>query len=296
MRDGIEHRGASVTGESKPARRRAVFVAVGYGPALVLVAGPLYLIARFGLERVLAASGLAFLSRRLAEGALMDLLVVPLVLAVTWAYLRLVKAGDLSGLGLSLRRGAPWALPGGAAIAAAGLTAVLGVDLALGGSVLRGTNPLSPWFLLAALASATRAGWVEEIVCRGVLLQQLERGINAAAAVSLSTIVFLMPHWSSSIGHGPIRWVGLLLLGLTFAAAIMSPAGACGSRSAFTGPSTCGSISCSANGRSTLACSSGSPSPPGSAAPPIALTGCWWPRSPRSGWLLPRGGLSAAAY
>ncbi len=122
-------------------------------------------------------------------------------------------------MGLSCRRQAPWALVAGMAISAFSLTAVFALDLLLGGSQVRGLNPPSPWLLLLAFATATRAGWTEELINRGVLLDRLERGLNRPAAVLLTTVVFVLPHLNNAEGHGAVRWVGLILISLTMTAA-----------------------------------------------------------------------------
>lgn len=208
-----------MTDEAKAARRRAVWVAVGYIPALLAVAGPLYLGLRALLGWLLARGGLGLTARLAAQQGLADLAVVPLALVVTWAYLRLAGRSGLAGLGLGVRRGAPWALAAGLALGAGSLAAVLAVDLLAGGSTIRGLNPVAPWLLLANGALATRAGWLEELVCRGVLLQWLERGWGRAAAVAISTAVFVVPHAREAAGHDAVRWLGLVLIGLTLAAA-----------------------------------------------------------------------------
>jgi len=201
--------------ELKGVKKRALWVAIGYIPALVVVGGPVYLGLRWLLQR--ADWGLS--GRMYGVEAISALAATVIVWVVTWAYLRIADRGTLAGVGLSCRRQAPRALAAGLAIAASGLTAVFALDLLLGGSQVRGLNPPSPWLLLLALATSTRAAWTEELISRGVLLDRLERGLNRPAAVLLTIVVFVLPHLNNSIGHGAIRWVGLVLISLTMTAA-----------------------------------------------------------------------------
>jgi len=196
-------------------KKRALWVAIGYIPALIVAGGPVY----FGLRWLLQRANWDLSGRLYGVEAISALAATAIVVTVTWAYLRIADRGTLAGVGLSCRRQAPWALVAGLAVSALSLTAVFGVDLLLGGSQVRGLNPPSPWLLLLAFATATRAGWTEELINRGVLLDRLERGLSRPAAVLLTTLVFVLPHWNSSAGHGPVRWVGLVLISLTMTAA-----------------------------------------------------------------------------
>lgn len=203
-----------MTGEGDN-KKRALWVAIGYLPALVVAGGPVY----FGLRWLLQRANWDLSGRLYGVEAISSLAATAIVVIVTWAYLEIADRGTLAGVGLSCRRQAPWALVAGLAISALSLTAVFGVDLLLGGSQVHGLNPPSPWLLLLAFATATRAGWTEELINRGVLLDRLERGLNRPAAVLLTTLVFVLPHWSNSAGHGAVRWVWLVLISLTMTAA-----------------------------------------------------------------------------
>ena len=201
--------------EQRGDKKRALWVAIGYIPALVAVGGPVYLGLRWLLQRVdWDLSG-----RLYGVEAISALAATAIVLVVTWAYLRIADRGTLAGVGLGCRRKAPWALVAGMAISAFSLAAIFALDLLLGGSQVRGLNPPSPWLLLLAVATATRAGWIEELINRGVLLDRLERGLNRPAAVLLTTLTFVLPHLNNSAGHGAVRWVGLILISLTMTAA-----------------------------------------------------------------------------
>ena len=201
--------------ELKGVKKRAVWVAIGYIPALVVVGGPVYL----GLRWLLQRADWDLSGRMYGVEAISALAATVIVWIVTWAYLRVADRGNLAGVGLSCRHQAPCALAAGLAIAALSLAAVFAVDLLLGGSQVRGLNPASPWLLLLAFATATRAAWTEELISRGVLLDRLEHGLNRPAAVLLTTVVFVLPHLNNSIGHSAIRWVGLILISLTMTAA-----------------------------------------------------------------------------
>ncbi len=203
-----------MTGEGDN-KKRALWVAIGYLPALVVVGGPVYL----GLRWLLQRANWDLSGRLYGVEAISALAATAIVWVITWAYLRVTDKGTLAGVGLSCRRQAPWALVAGLAIAALSLTAVFAVDLLLGGSQVRGLNPASPWLLLLAFATATRAAWTEELINRGVLLNRLERGLNRPVAVLLTTLVFVLPHLNNAAGHGAVRWVGLTLTSLTMTAA-----------------------------------------------------------------------------
>ncbi len=201
------------------AAKRDMWIALGYVPALVVTAGPVFFALRAGLEWLLRRLGLPLAGRLMGLDGLSDLTAVPLVLVATWLYLRLVKAGGPADLGLRRGRLAPLSLLAGLAIAAGALGLILAVDVLRGALVIHGLNPLVPWAVLAAVGAATRAGWAEEIVCRGVLLQFLERGLNRPLAITLSTALFVVAHLPPAPPEGLVRWLALTLAGLTFAAA-----------------------------------------------------------------------------
>lgn len=207
------------TGASGGDKKRALWVAIGYIPALVVVGGPVVWALTAGLEWWSRRADWDLSGRLYGVEAISALAATAIVVAVTWAYLRLADRGTLAGVGLSWRGKAPWGLAAGVAISVLSLTAIFCLDLLLGGSQVRGLNPPSPWLLLLAFATATRAAWTEELINRGVLLDRLERGLSRAAAVVLTTVVFVLPHWSNSAGHGAVRWVGLVLISLTMTAA-----------------------------------------------------------------------------
>ena len=184
-----------------------------------MVGGALFWGLGAGVKSLLGRADLSASSQALASKGLTTLTVPAIALGVTWVYLRLADGGQLSGLGLSLERWCVLGLPAGIVVAAAALTIVFVVSVLRGGAAVRGLVCPDFWALLAAVGIATQAGWVEELVCRGVLLQRLERGLSRPAAVVLSTFVFVLFHLVSSFPNSAVRWLYLTLVSLTFTAA-----------------------------------------------------------------------------
>lgn len=142
-----------------------------------------------------------------------------IAVAVTWGYLRFVDKGQLKDLGLG------WQSSSVIVLAIGWITSVVAVTIALmagcwlGKMDFQGLASPSVWAVLAVLGIATQAGWVEELVCRGVVLQKVEAGANRSIAIIVSSMLFVFFHLFSSWAPSPVRLLQLALFGLTMAAA-----------------------------------------------------------------------------
>ena len=118
--------------------------------------------------------------------------VIPLVIAVHFAYVGFVRlverrrAGELSGKGAVRETGA------GIGVGVALLTVSVAILAALGYYQVTGSNPVSA--ILPTLAMAIAAGYVEEVVFRGVLFRIIEESLGTWIALALTSLMFGFAH------------------------------------------------------------------------------------------------------
>ncbi len=118
--------------------------------------------------------------------------VIPLVVAVHFAYLgyvRLVerrRASELSGKGAVRETGA------GIAVGAGLLAVTVTIIAVLGYYEVTGSNPVSA--ILPTLATAVAAGYVEEVIFRGVLFRIIEESLGTWIALALTSLLFGFAH------------------------------------------------------------------------------------------------------
>ena len=114
------------------------------------------------------------------------------VLAALAVYFRITRRGSFAEFGLS-RQAARW-LPVGL------LAPLAGVLLAAGAALVTGYLPAARtiypgiWPVLLALAAATHAAWIEELIFRGILRQAIEDRRNRTAAIVATAILFVLLH------------------------------------------------------------------------------------------------------
>ena len=167
-------------------------------------------VIQFGLTRivlgVLVISATAFLVQLIVGGLLGApglgtpdeftlRLVVPLVIAVHFAYIGFVRlverrpASELSGKGAVRETGA------GVAVGAGLQAACVGAVATLGYFQVTGSNPVSA--VVPTFAVAVASGYVEEVVFRGVLFRIVEESLGTWIALALTSLLFGFAHMSN---------------------------------------------------------------------------------------------------
>lgn len=118
--------------------------------------------------------------------------VIPLVIAVHFAYVGFVRlverrrAEELSGKGAVRETGA------GIAVGAGLLAATIGIIAALGYYQVTGSNPVSA--IVPTFAVAVVAGYVEEVIFRGVLFRIIEESLGTWIALAFTALLFGFVH------------------------------------------------------------------------------------------------------
>ena len=118
--------------------------------------------------------------------------VIPLVIAVHFTYVGFVRlverrrADELSGKGAVRETGA------GIAVGAGLLTATIGIVAALGYYQVTGSNPVSA--IAPTLAVAVVAGYVEEVIFRGLLFRIIEESLGTWIALAVTALLFGLVH------------------------------------------------------------------------------------------------------
>ena len=121
--------------------------------------------------------------------------VIPLVIAVHFAYVGFVRlverrrAQELSGKGAVRETGA------GIAVGAGLLATSVVIIAVLGHYQVTGSNPVS--VVLPAFAMSVAAGYVEEVVFRGVLFRIVEESLGTWIALLLTSALFGFAHMAS---------------------------------------------------------------------------------------------------
>lgn len=168
-------------------------------------------LAKLAVDRLGPAHGAGY-----ASAALVEVGQVAIVLGLLWVFYRLTGWGSLAALGLRGRRWG-WLLFGLGLTLVAQLL-VLGGLVAAGWLQIRAVRFPGVWVVLLAVAKAGSAGWLEEIFCRGIVLQGIERAWRRTAGVLISTILFVIPHaFSAVIPMTGARWAMLTVAGLLWA-------------------------------------------------------------------------------
>lgn len=202
--------------------KRDIFTALGYLPVLLIGAGIPYWILRVCLQRLLAFTSLPVSSQSLAVSGLANLIAPVLVFGVTYAYLKVTEHSRLRDLGLGWQRGSILLLVTGLLFSMGAVALSVAVSIWAGKMVVYGPAHPAAWAILASVGLATRAGWVEELVCRGVILQKIEEGWNRPAAILISTLLFVLPHseiYTLKLEMSLVRLLILVLVSLTFTSA-----------------------------------------------------------------------------
>ncbi|PKO14595.1 MAG: hypothetical protein CVU39_14050 [Chloroflexi bacterium HGW-Chloroflexi-10] len=198
--------------------KRALFVAIGYLPVLIVGAGIFYWILRSSLKMILALTALPANSQELALTGLTHLSSPLLVIGATYAYLHIADKSHLRNLGFGWQRCSIILLVTGLIVSMSAVALTFVVSTWSGKMVVYGLAHPTAWAILASVGIATQAGWVEELVCRGVILQKLEEGLNRPVAILLSSVLFILPHseiYSLKLEISTVRLLTLTLVSLT---------------------------------------------------------------------------------
>jgi membrane protease YdiL (CAAX protease family) len=150
---------------------------------------------------------------RQAGGAWWFLLLAALVscsaLGLIVLLLRFFENTGTAAIGLPFQLGALKAAAAGTMLGAIPICLLVGLSLVGGYGGFLAANIVFPELVMALLpvliAGFLLAGW-EELVLRGYLLRQLSLGLNSAAAVLITGIVFGLVH----SGNPGVNWQGLL--------------------------------------------------------------------------------------
>lgn len=199
--------------------RRALFVAIGYLPVLVVGAGVLYWILRSSLQMILGLATLSVASRDLALTGLAMLSTPVIAVGVTCAYLHFADKSRLRDLGLGWRTSSIIVLAIGLIVSMVAVAVVFTTSSWLEKTVVYGLASPTVWAVLASLGMATQAGWVEELVCRGVILQKVEEGVNRPIAIVISSMLFVLFHLFSPFAPSSVHLLYLVLISFTLTAA-----------------------------------------------------------------------------
>lgn len=141
-----------------------------------------------------------------------------ILIAVTLLYWKLAEKKPLSAMGLTKQFGS-YFIGIGAGIL---LLAVCVIAILLTGTIkFHGIfeNADIPRILLF-VGGFMIQGAMEEILCRGFLLHSLKEKVSLPVAVAVSTVMFVLPHWSSLFAEemifGVIGIVNICLISLIF--------------------------------------------------------------------------------
>lgn len=141
-----------------------------------------------------------------------------ITVGVTLIYWKLVEKKPISEIGLNKKFGSYF------------IGAVIGILLlvvSVGVIVLTGTIEYHGVFeninfpiILVFVGAFIVQGAMEEILCRGLVLQSLKEKTSLPVAISVSTILFIIPHWSSLFAgetiYGVIGIVNLIFISIIF--------------------------------------------------------------------------------
>ena len=141
-----------------------------------------------------------------------------IVIAVTLLYWILVEKKPLSAMGLTKRLGSYFVGIGAGVL----LLALCVIAITLTGAIrFRGFfDHADIALILLFVGGFMIQGAMEEILCRGLLLHSLKGKVSLPAAIGISTLMFVLPHWSSLFAeetiYGVIGIVNMILISLLF--------------------------------------------------------------------------------
>lgn len=118
-----------------------------------------------------------------------------IVIAAVLLYWKLVEKKPLSAMGLTKRVGSYFI---GVAAALLALFLGVGVIVLTGKIEYHGIfQNIDLGIILLFVGGFMVQGAMEELLCRGLLLHALREKTSLAVAIAVSTVMFILPHWSS---------------------------------------------------------------------------------------------------
>ncbi len=184
-----------------------------------------YIAGLFLAEGVIILLHFAF-GKNMLVGDVFDVQTITLIMyygyivmaGVALLYWKLIEKNPLSEMGLTKRFGNYF------------IGAILGVillALSVAAIVLTGNIEYDGFFenahipmILLLIGGFIVQGATEEILCRGIVLHALKEKTSVWIAIAVSTILFIMPHWSSLFDdgtvYGVIGVVNLILISIIF--------------------------------------------------------------------------------
>ena len=138
--------------------------------------------------------------------------------AVTLLYWRLVEKKPLSAMGLTKGFGSYFVgiLASILLLAVSVIAIILTGNMEYGGFIENADLPA----ILLLIGGFVIQGATEEILCRGLVFHALKEKASLPAAIIVSTIVFIIPHWSSlfasGISYGLVGVANLILISIIF--------------------------------------------------------------------------------
>jgi len=139
-------------------------------------------------------------------------------IAVMLGYWKVVEKKPLSMIGLNKGFGSYFV---GVGISVLLLTLSIGGIMLLGKIKYQGIfDNINVLMLLLFVGGFVVQGAMEELLCRGFLLHTLKEKVTLPLAVLISTVVFILPHWSSlfsgEIIYGVIGIINQILISIIF--------------------------------------------------------------------------------
>lgn len=141
-----------------------------------------------------------------------------IVISVVLLYWKLIEKKSLSEIGLTNHIGSYFI---GVLIAVFMLSIITGMITLTGAIKYHGIFEKKDILLIVLFGGGfIIQGTMEELLCRGYLLHVLKNKVSIPIAIAISTIMFIVPHWSSlfagEIIYGVIGIINLILISLIF--------------------------------------------------------------------------------
>ena len=141
-----------------------------------------------------------------------------IVISVILLYWKLIEKKSLSEIGLTNHIGSYFI---GVLTAVLMLSIIIGMVTLTGNIEYHGIFERKNLLLLVLFGGGfIIQGTMEELLCRGFLFYTLKDKISLPVAVTISTIMFIIPHWSSLFAgetiYGVIGIINLILISLIF--------------------------------------------------------------------------------
>ncbi|MDE7446063.1 MAG: CPBP family intramembrane metalloprotease [Lachnospiraceae bacterium] len=141
-----------------------------------------------------------------------------IVISVILFYWKLVEKKSLSKIGLTNHIGSYFI---GVLAAAVMLTIIIGIIILTGDIEYHGIFERKNIILIVLFGGGFIVqGTMEELLCRGFLFHTLKDKVSTPVAIAISTIMFIIPHWSSLFAgetiYGVIGIINLILISLIF--------------------------------------------------------------------------------